>query len=145
MPASLHIPTLAHRIAEYIRAEQLAPGSRLSGRKLAAQFRVSRSPIERALRLLEQHHVVSASDHAGGYAIGSAATAASLQELGAESESEDERLYLCLADDHATGKLPGRASESELMRRYGVSRATIVRVLLRAGAKGWTERLPGRG
>ena len=54
MPASLHIPTLAHRIAEYIRAEQLPPGSRLSGRKLAARFRVSRSPIERALQLLEQ-------------------------------------------------------------------------------------------
>ena len=145
MPASLHIPTLAHRIAEYIRAEQLPPGSRLSGRKLAARFRVSRSPIERALQLLEQHQVVSASGQPRGYAIGSAAAAASLQDLGAEPESEDERLYLRLADDHTTGRLPERASESELIRRYGVSRATIVRVLLRAAAEGWTERLPGRG
>jgi DNA-binding GntR family transcriptional regulator len=144
MTASLHIPTLAHRIAEYIRAEQLPPGTRLSGRKLAIQFRVSRSPIERALQLLEQHRVVSASDRPGGYAIHSA-TAASLQALGAQPESEDERLYLRLADDHTRGKLPQRASENELMRRYGASRATIVRVLLRAAAEGWTERLPGRG
>lgn len=145
MPASLHIPTLAHRIAEYIRAEQLPPGTRLSGRKLATQFRVSRSPIERALQLLEQHQVVAASDHPGGYAIGSAACAASLEALGAEPDSEDERLYLRLADDHTTGRLPERASENELIRRYGVSRATIVRVLLRAATEGWTERLPGRG
>jgi hypothetical protein len=35
MSASLHIPTLAHRIVEHIRAEQLPPGTRLPGRKLA--------------------------------------------------------------------------------------------------------------
>jgi DNA-binding GntR family transcriptional regulator len=145
MTASLYIPTLAHRIAEYIRAEQLPPGTRLSGRKLAARFRVSRSPVERALQLLEQHHIVSASDHPGGYAIGSAVATASLKALGAEPESEDERLYLRLAEDHTTGRLPERASENELIRRYGVSRATIVRVLLRTAAEGWTERLPGRG
>ncbi|HVH82169.1 MAG TPA: GntR family transcriptional regulator [Stellaceae bacterium] len=145
MTASLHIPTLAHGIAEYIRAEQLPPGTRLSGRKLAALFRVSRSPIERALQLLEQHQVVSTSNQAGGYAIGSAAASASLQALGAKTESEDERLYLRLADDHTAGKLPERTSENELIRRYGVSRAAIVRVLLRAAAEGWAERLPGRG
>jgi DNA-binding GntR family transcriptional regulator len=96
------------------------------------------------MRLLEQHQVVSVSDRPGGYAIGSAA-AASLQALGTEPESEDERLYLRLADDHAAGRLPERASENELIRRYSVSRATIVRVLLRAAAEGWTERRPGRG
>jgi len=143
MTASLHIPTLAHRIAEYIRAEQLPPGTRLSGRKLAARFRVSRSPIERALQLLEQHRVVTAS--AGGYATCAAAATVSPQDLGAERESEDERLYLRIAEDHTTGRLPERASENELIRRYGVSRATIVRVLLRTAAEGWTERLPGRG
>ena len=88
---------------------------------------------------------MTAPDHTGGYAIGVAAAAASLQSLGAESESEDERLYLSLANDHTAGRLPERASENELIRRYGVSRATIVRVLLRAAAEGWTERLPGRG
>jgi DNA-binding GntR family transcriptional regulator len=144
MTASLHIPTLAHRIAEYIRAEQLPPGTPLPGRRLAERFRVSRSPIERALRLLEQHHVVSASE-SGGYAIRSAAATVSPEALGAESDSEDERLYLRLAEDHTNGRLPARASENELIRRYGASRAMIVRALQRAASEGWTERLPGRG
>jgi DNA-binding GntR family transcriptional regulator len=144
MAASLHIPSLAHRIAEYIQAEQLSPGTRLPGRKLAEQFRVSRSPIERALRLLEQHRIVSPSS-SGGYAVCAGADALSPEALGAEPHSEDERLYLLLADDHTAGRLPARASENELIRRYRASRATIVRVLQRAAAEGWAERLPGRG
>jgi DNA-binding GntR family transcriptional regulator len=144
MTASLHIPSLAYRIIEYVRAEQLSPGTPLPGRKLAERFRVSRSPIERALRLLEQHQVVSLTA-SGGYAVCSAAAALSPETLGAEPHSEDERLYLRLADDHTAGRLPARASENELIRRYRESRATIVRVLQRAAGEGWTERLPGRG
>ena len=144
MTASLNIPSLAHRIVEYIRTEQLSPGTRLPGRKLAEQFRVSRSPIDRALRLLEQHHVVSSSD-SGGYAVSSDANALSSEALGAEPYSVDERLYLRLADDHTAGRLPARASENELIRRYAESRAMVVRVLQRAAGEGWAERLPGRG
>jgi DNA-binding GntR family transcriptional regulator len=144
MGASLHIPILAHRIVEHIRAERLPPGTRLPARKLAERFRVSRSPIERALQLLEQHRVVSSSDF-GGYAVSSEISLVSPEALGAKPESEDERLYLRLADDHADGHLPGRASESELIRRYGASRAMVVRALQRAAGEGWTERLPGRG
>jgi DNA-binding GntR family transcriptional regulator len=144
MTVSLHIPSLAHRIFEYIRAEQLPPGTRLPGRKLAERFRVSRSPVERALRLLEEHRVVSLSG-SGGYTVCSATTTLSPKALGAEPHSEDERLYLRLAADHTAGRLPGRASENELMRRYGTSRAITVRALQRAAGEGWAERLPGRG
>lgn len=144
MSASLHIPTLAHRIIEYIRSEQLPPGTQLPGRKLAERFRVSRSPIERALQLLQQHQVVSSSDF-GGYAVSSGVAQVSPEALGAKPESEDEQLYLRLADDHGAGHLPARASESGLIRRYGASRAMVVRALQRAASEGWTERLPGRG
>jgi DNA-binding GntR family transcriptional regulator len=144
MTVSLHIPSLAHRIFEYIRAEQLPPGTRLPGRKLAERFRVSRAPVERALRLLEEHRVVSLSG-SGGYTVSSATATLSPKALGAEPHSEDERLYLRLAADHTAGGLPGRASENELMRRYGTSRAITVRALQRAAAEGWAERLPGRG
>jgi DNA-binding GntR family transcriptional regulator len=50
-----------------------------------------------------------------------------------------------LAEDHTAGLLPMRACENELIRRYGSTRATIVRVMQRAAGEGWTERLPGRG
>src|ERR1700733_13848009 len=109
MTDSLQIPNLAHDIAEYIRAERLPPGTRLPGRKLAERFRVSRTPVERALRLLERHRVVSPSA-SGGYEVRPDPVAISLEVLGAEPQSEDERLYLQLADDHTEGRLPARAS-----------------------------------
>jgi DNA-binding GntR family transcriptional regulator len=142
MRGLLQIPNLAHQIAEYIHAERLSHGSRLPERKLAEQFRVSRSPIGRALRLLEQHGVVSSSGN--GFVVSNSPRSISAEELGAK-QAEDQRLYLRLADDHARGLLPARASESELMRRYGASRAMILKALLRAATEGWTERLPGRG
>jgi len=144
MTDSLQIPNLAHDIAEYIRAERLPPGTRLPGRKLAERFRVSRTPIERALRLLEQHRVVSPSA-SGGFEVRPGPVTISLDALGAEQHSEGERLYLQIANDHAEGRLPTRASENELIRRYGSSRAMILRVLQRAALEGWAERLPGRG
>ncbi len=144
MTLTLQIPNLARDIAAYIVAEQLAPGTRLPGRKLAEVFRVSRTPVERALRLLEQHDVVAVSE-SGGYEVCRAPAVVRPEALGAEPQSGDERLYLQLAQDHTAGRLPARASENELIRRYGSSRATIVRVLQRAAGEGWTERLPGRG
>jgi DNA-binding GntR family transcriptional regulator len=144
MAGSLRIPELAHRIAEYIRSEHLPHGAQLPERKLAERFRVSRSPIARALRLLEEHHVVSPSG-SGGYAVRGASVSLAPEALGVEPHSEDERLYLRLAEDHTAGRLPTRASESELIRRYGASRAMILRILQRAASEGWTERLPGRG
>jgi DNA-binding GntR family transcriptional regulator len=144
MTTSLHIPNLAHDIAEYIRTERLSAGTRLPGRKLADKFRVSRTPIERALRLLEQHEVIVASP-SGGYEVKRDSAPVSATALGAERDSEDDRLYLQLASDHTAGRLPEWASENELIRRYGTNRATVVRVLRRAAGEGWTERRPGRG
>ncbi len=144
MTTSLHIPDLAHEIAEYIKAERLSAGTRLPGRKLADKFRVSRTPIERALRLLEQHDVIAASQ-SGGYEVKPNSVAVSATELGAHRDSEEDRLYLQLAGDHTAGRLPEWATENELIRRYGSNRATVVRVLRRAAGEGWTERRPGRG
>lgn len=144
MSGPLQIPNLALGIVECIRKDRLAPGTRLPSRKLAERLRVSRTPIERALELLEQHQIVRAAD-AGGYAVHSIPPSLSPEALGAAPHSDDERLYLRIADDHAAGRLPGRASENELMRLYEASRTAIVRVLQRASTEAWAERLPGRG
>jgi len=144
MTLTLQIPNLARDIATYIISEKLPPGTRLPSRKLAEVFKVSRTPVERALRLLEQHDIVCNSE-TGGYEVRRAPISVSPEALGAEPHSGDERLYMQLAEDHRSGELPGRASENELIRRYGSNRATIVRIMQRAAAEGWTERLPGRG
>jgi len=139
----MQIPQLAYQIAEYIKSERLPEGTRLPGRKLAEQFRVSRSPIERALRLLEAHRVVSSSGN--GFVVDAALASISPELLGAQPQSRGELIYLQLAEDHATSRLPEKMSENELMRQYGASRAMILRTLQRAASEGWVERLPGRG
>ena len=140
---AMQIQQLVYQIAEYIKTEQLPQGTRLPGRKLAEQFRVPRSPIQRALRLLENHQVVASSGN--GYVVHSSPASISLEGLGEKRQTDDELLYLRLAEDHATGQLPEKMSENELMRRYGTSRAKILRILLRAAGERWVERRPGRG
>jgi DNA-binding GntR family transcriptional regulator len=138
------LPELAQQIAGYIRSENLPEGTRLPARKLAERFRVSRTPVERALKLLEQTQLVVPAT-SGGYAVGRSPGDIVLSDLISPPNSNDEQLYLRLAADHTGGKLPAKASESELIRRYGASRVMVVRVLSRAANEGWAERLPGRG
>jgi DNA-binding GntR family transcriptional regulator len=140
---TMQIPDLAFQIAEHIRSSGLPNGTKLSGRKLAEQFRVSRSPIERALRLLEEHKIILPSDK--GYVVNAVPSRLSPVALGATSLTADDALYLRLATEHESGQFDGKTSESELIRRYGASRATIVRILQRASGEGWVERLPGHG
>ncbi|MDR5760593.1 GntR family transcriptional regulator [Caballeronia sp. LZ035] len=140
----LHIPQLAREISLYIRAAALTPGTRLPERKLAEQFRVSRTPVSRALRLLADWNVVVPST-TGGYLVGDQAATAPSQTAAELDLSEEESLYLKLAEEHSANQLSGKQSENVLMRRYAVGRGVLTRVLLRAAVEGWAERLPGHG
>ena len=140
----LHIPQLARQISMHIRAQGLEPGTRLPERKLAEQFRVSRTPVSRALRLLADWEVVVVSE-TGGYVVGATVSEPPPEVVDNLDVSGDESLYLKLADDHASNSLSGKLTENELMRRYAVGRGTLTRVLRRAATEGWAERLPGHG
>jgi len=140
----LHIPQLARQISLHIRTQGLEPGTRLPERKLAEQFRVSRTPVSRALRLLADWEVVVASE-AGGYVVSESVSEPPPESVDNIDLSGDQNLYLRIADDHATNTLTGKLTENELMRRYAVGRGVVTRVLRRAATEGWAERLPGHG
>lgn len=144
MNATLKIPDLALQISDFIRSEKLPAGTRLPERMLAEHFRVSRTPVTRALRILAEHKVVHAAT-SGGYVTHADEVVLTPHDLGISSQSEEELLYLKIAEDHWDQRLPERASENELIRRYQVTRPTVMRVLRRAANEGWAERLPGRG
>ena len=57
--------SLASRIASHIRSEGLRSGDRLTERKLAEQFRVSRSPVRAAMKRLEEAGVLVAGERSG--------------------------------------------------------------------------------
>ena len=137
------ITSLADQIVAHIRTDKLTEGDRLIERKLAEQFRVSRSPVRNAMKLLHDIGVLKQSD-GGGYMIADvqAAERLSLEPGAAE---EDEQIYLTIADDRLHGRLPERITESEFLRRYELTKARLSKILLRMANEGWIERLPGNG
>ncbi|WP_328603625.1 GntR family transcriptional regulator [Amycolatopsis sp. NBC_00345] len=130
---------VAARIAGYIRETGAAPGDRLAERTLAAQLRVSRSPVRAALRLLADDGLVAAAEQ-GGYTVAGPGSRHTIPD-----ESEAEKRYLRIASDRLDGELPDRVSENELVRRYGLTPAQLAHVLRRIAGEGWIERLPGYG
>lgn len=134
---------LMSQIALHIRSEGLGRGDRLTERKLAEQFRVSRSPIRAAMKQLEVAGVLEASERSG-YQVRDIEAAARLSDT-PEDADPDEQVYLRIAQDRVTGKLPERITENELSRRYDLTKGRLAKLLRRMVQEGWIERLPGNG
>ncbi|HEV2594385.1 MAG TPA: GntR family transcriptional regulator [Sphingomicrobium sp.] len=132
---------LAAQIAQIIRSENIAAGARLTERSLAERLRVSRSPVRAALRHLETIEVVSSAGNRGFVVSNPSKSAMLLEADGAH----EEETYLAIARDRLEGRVPDRVTENELMRRYGLSRSQLTRMLHRIAGEGWVERLPGHG
>jgi len=137
------INSLADQIVAHIRTDKLLEGERLVERKLAEQFRVSRSPIRNAMKLLHHFGVLTQSEN-GGYVVADVRAAEKLSRSSPSSEDE-ESVYLTIADDRLNGRLPERITESEFLRRYDLTKGQLQKILLRMANEGWIERLPGNG
>lgn len=134
---------LMNQIALHIRSEGLGRGDRLTERKLAEQFRVSRSPIRAAMKQLKAAGVLETSERSG-YQVLDAAAAARLSNAPEEIDP-DEQVYLRIAHDRVSEKLPERITENELLRRYDLTKGRLTKLLRRMAQEGWIERLPGHG
>lgn len=134
---------LAAQILEQIREEKLETGSPLSAKGLAQKLGVSRTPVSVALQYLTQ--IGAARFQPGiGHVVNS--RKAKLAKLQLEpAQGEDEQLYLKIAEDQVASRLPRQFSESDLMRRYGVSRRVLLKVLERMSRDGAVERKQGYG
>ncbi|MEP9375084.1 GntR family transcriptional regulator [Aquabacter sp. CN5-332] len=135
---------LARQIADYIRINGLQMGDRLPERKLAEQFRVSRSPIKTALGILERDALIR-HEPDKGFLVAALPVLSADAPVKADPPDPEERLYLQIAEDHLAGLLTDRVSENAMMRRYGIKRGQVIRILRRAAEEGWAERLPGHG
>ncbi|HEX7891755.1 MAG TPA: GntR family transcriptional regulator [Ramlibacter sp.] len=134
---------LAGKIEFMIAEESLDPGTPLVERALAERFMVSRSPVREALRLLAERGTVGPRPE-GGYVVLTKPKVSPF--TGAfETEPPEERIYLQIGEDRLSGALPEKVSESDLMRRYGVTKAQLGAILRRIANEGWIERLPGHG
>ncbi len=134
---------LAGKIEQLIADEALEPGTALVERVLAERLMVSRSPVREALRLLAERGTVGPRPE-GGYVVQNRPQVLPFA-LGFESEPPEEATYLRIGEDRLAGVLPERVTESDLMRRYGLTKVQLATLLRRIVNEGWIERLPGHG
>lgn len=132
---------VALRVQELIRDGAVPVGSKISERTLSAQLRVSRTPVSAALKELVRQGSM-ARLQSGEYVIPSAAMP--VQSSSTQFDPLDE-VYLKVASDRLSGAIPLRVTESEMQRRYDLSRSSVRRLLHRIASEAWIERLPGHG
>ncbi len=118
-------------------------GQHLTEASLQTLFGTSRQPIRSALGILADQGIVEQVPNKGFYLRDPDRIAA--DPLPAAADTSDEATYLRIADDRLSRRLPDRVSETDLMRRYGVSRLALRRILTRISGEGWIERNEGRG
>jgi len=102
----------------------------------------SRQPIRSALGHLAEQGVLEWGPNKGFFLKN---PGLAVEQTTRADDSSEEAVYLRIADDRLTRKLPDRISGNDLMRRYTVSRLALRRILTRISSEGWIERNEGRG
>jgi DNA-binding GntR family transcriptional regulator len=141
-PTTVLTRRLADQIVALIRDEGFADGQKLTERGLAERMRVSRSPVKSALNILQAEGIVRPADRGGFVVVGGVE---SMTAPAPRAADPDDAAYARLVEDRLAEQLPERITENELLRRYDMTRSQLTRVLRRAVAEGWMERLPGHG
>lgn len=134
---------LAGQIVNLLRQQKLTAGAHVTEEFLTEQFKVSRSPVRAALKLLAQKGVFEArSNH--GYFLATDAEAIEPTALDIPV-AEDDDIYDRITADLFSDLLSREVRESDLIQRYQASRASLGRVLQRMLEEGLVQRKSGRG
>jgi len=142
--SSLHA-LLAHRLLDHIRRERLPVGHRLTEQSLEPVLGTSRSPIRGALAHSAKAGVIRSEPPRRGYFVARAPEELEEPEAALPPPPEEEEDYLAPARDRLARRLPEVLTESEAMRRYGLTRDRLRRILDRAANEGWIERRASKG
>ncbi|HEY9270047.1 GntR family transcriptional regulator [Achromobacter sp.] len=137
----------AAKILALIQEDRLPAGAHLTAQKLADRLRLSRSPVNDALDILEQRGVVSRKPNRGYFLEQDHEALAEMHEDLAPPSVDDivTHSYFKLADELLRGALPMQCSEALLRARYGLTTAQTQALLGRIAQEGWAERRPGYG
>lgn len=134
---------LLPRIVDLIRQDGLETGQRLMEAALARRLQVSRTPVRAALRHLADRGVLGVLP-TGGYTLTGTVEGLADTEF-ASASSEVDIWSARMARERLSGALPPQISEADLMRRYGLGRPLLLRILNKLAEVGLVERLPGHG
>jgi DNA-binding GntR family transcriptional regulator len=134
---------LAGQILELARRDGIQPGERMFEHRLAQRLGVSRGPVRTGLQQLAASGLASVVPNKG-YVL-TKPLDSDVARATMQTASALEAQYMTIADDRLEGRLPDVVSEKELMRRYGLKRPDVLRLLHRIAGEGWIERQPGYG
>ena len=138
------VEQLANGLEQLIAEGELPVGAPLVERQLGLRFKVSRTPIREALRLLAQRGTVGAREEGGFVVVRKPEVKVPGLHLVAGTDPGEDS-YLRIAEDRLAGTLPEKVTENDLMRQYSLTKAQLKQILQRIGQEGWIERLPGHG
>lgn len=134
---------LANQIIDLIQTLRLRAGHHLTEQFLAAELKVSRTPVRSALSLLAKERIVVARTNQGFF----------LAKAWAETEhvsiavptTPDQDVYAAMVSDRLHGNIPATVTQKELEERYKVNRSILLRALSRMADEGLIDRNRGRG
>lgn len=126
----------------HIRTSAMREGQHLTEVSLQEILGTSRQPIRAALGFLAEQGVLERVPNRGFFLRDAAQE---IEPNSAEDQTSETAIYLRIADDRLTRRLHDRVSETDLMRRYGITRLALRRILTRISGEGWIERNEGRG
>jgi DNA-binding GntR family transcriptional regulator len=135
---------LVARILQLLQEQQASAGHRVVEADLCAHFSVSRTPIRSALQLLAERGVLEARPNRG-YVLRRPVRHAVDVDVQAARDEAEQSLFVSIARDRLEGHLPVQVTQSELMRRYNVPVALIIKVLRQLASLGVVERKAGHG
>jgi DNA-binding GntR family transcriptional regulator len=140
--------SIPQQIVEWLHAEGAPPGTHLRAQALADRLRVSRSPINEALALLEAKGLLERVPNRGYFLAREldAPLPEQMAALGLQPAADSsDALYYRIAEDRLRGELPDEFSEALLRNRYDITQGALDSVLTRIAGEGWAEKKPGYG
>lgn len=134
---------LAQQIVQYLSDQGAEYGARLREEHLAEHLKVSRTPVRAALKFLTEMGIAENIPNRGYFLKVPASNLVASPVV--PDVDDDESIYFRIGEDRLSGKLPQRVTESELLRRYTLTKTQLASLLRRMTQEGWIERLPARG
>lgn len=145
MPASPLTRNIANQISLLVTTGELGAGDPLRTQYLADKFGVSRSPVREALQLLSDQGLLEQKENRGFFVKDWPETKV-VEPVSDEAKPfEVQNDYQRLAEDWLMDRIPAEVTEGMLRDRYGVTKAQLSDMLMRAVREGWAERKQGYG
>jgi DNA-binding GntR family transcriptional regulator len=131
---------LAERILAWLQQRDLEPGDHVPERLATEAFHVSRTPVRAALALLTERGLLERHEQRGFFIAAGFAGAG----RAAAPETPETALHDAILRDRFSRRLDAEVTAARLARRYGASRALVLRVLNRLQKDGIVERALGQ-